>query len=42
MAQRVRARVLEIIETHQPPALPDKTIQALSALREEGAKELAR
>jgi trimethylamine--corrinoid protein Co-methyltransferase len=41
MAQRVRERVLEIIETHQPPALPDKTIHALSALREKGAEELA-
>jgi trimethylamine--corrinoid protein Co-methyltransferase len=41
MAQRVRERVLEIIETHQPSPLPDKTLQALAALREEGARELA-
>jgi len=41
MAQRVRERVLEIIETHQPPPLPDKTLQALAAIREAGAKELA-
>jgi trimethylamine--corrinoid protein Co-methyltransferase len=41
MAQRVRERVLEIIETHQPSPLPDETLQALAAIREEGAKELA-
>jgi trimethylamine--corrinoid protein Co-methyltransferase len=41
MAQRVRERVLEIIDTHQPSPLPEKTIQALIALREEGAKELS-
>ena len=42
MAQRLRERVLEIIETHQPPPLPDKTLQALAALREKGVKELTK
>jgi trimethylamine--corrinoid protein Co-methyltransferase len=41
MAQRVRERVLEIIDTHQPPPLPKKTIQALATIREEGAKALS-
>jgi trimethylamine--corrinoid protein Co-methyltransferase len=41
MAQRVRERVLDILETHQPAPLPEKTIQTLAAIRERGAKELA-
>jgi trimethylamine--corrinoid protein Co-methyltransferase len=41
MGQRVRERVLEIIETHQPSPLPDKTLQALAAIREKGAEELS-
>ena len=41
MEVRVKEKLARIIETHQPPALPDETLAALAELREKGARELA-
>jgi trimethylamine--corrinoid protein Co-methyltransferase len=41
MSVRVREKVKEILETHQVPALPDKTLSALERLKLNGEKELA-
>ncbi len=40
MAQRIRERVVEIIESHQVSPLPDKTVAALAKLRQKGEEEL--
>lgn len=40
MSQRVLERVREIIETHKPPALGDKTRAVLEQLKVKGEKEL--
>jgi len=40
MAQRIRERVVEIIESHQVSPLPDKTVAALTKLRQKGEEEL--
>ena len=40
MSQRVAERVRNIIETHQVPPLPDKTLAALEKLKAKGEKEL--
>jgi trimethylamine--corrinoid protein Co-methyltransferase len=40
MARRIEEKVREIIESHQVPSLPDKTVAALARLKEKGQKEL--
>jgi trimethylamine--corrinoid protein Co-methyltransferase len=40
MAQRVKEKVREIIESHKAPPLPDKTLAALDRLKTQGEKEL--
>jgi hypothetical protein len=40
MAQRVRERVKELVEGHQVPPLPDKTVATLGKLRRQGEEEL--
>lgn len=42
MAQRVRARTLQLAETHQPTPLPDDVRAALDGLKQRGAAELTR
>jgi len=42
MAQRIQEKLLDILENHRVQSLPDKTLQALSVIREKGEKELAR
>lgn len=42
MAQRVREKVIGILENHQVPSLPDKTLAALEELKRQGEAELAR
>jgi trimethylamine--corrinoid protein Co-methyltransferase len=42
MAQRVQEKVHEIVESHRPKALPDKTVAALADLRRQGEAELIR
>ncbi len=39
-AQRVREKIVHILDTHQAPALPDKTAQALQGIITRGEKEL--
>jgi trimethylamine--corrinoid protein Co-methyltransferase len=41
MAQRIQEKLMDILENHQVQSLPDKTLQALSVIREKGEKELA-
>ncbi|MEJ2748773.1 MAG: trimethylamine methyltransferase family protein [Anaerolineae bacterium] len=41
MAQRVHERVLEILDSHKAPPLPDAIAGVLADLREKGAAELA-
>jgi trimethylamine--corrinoid protein Co-methyltransferase len=41
MAQKVHEKVLEILNNHQAPPLPDGVVGALANLREKGAAELA-
>jgi trimethylamine--corrinoid protein Co-methyltransferase len=40
-AQRIREEIRRLVETHQPQALPDKTLTALDAIKTKGEKELA-
>jgi trimethylamine--corrinoid protein Co-methyltransferase len=40
MAQRVREKVKELVESHEIPPLPDKTVAALEELKRQGEKEL--
>lgn len=40
MAQRVHDKTLEIVESHQAPPLPDKTLAALEQLKRRGEEEL--
>jgi trimethylamine---corrinoid protein Co-methyltransferase len=40
MSQRISEKVREIIETHRPPALPEKTLAALEEIKIKGEKEL--
>lgn len=40
MAQRIRERVVEILENHSVPPLADKTVAALAKLRQKGEEEL--
>jgi trimethylamine--corrinoid protein Co-methyltransferase len=40
MEQRTRERVRELVDSHQPPPLPDKTLAALESLRRKGEAEL--
>jgi trimethylamine--corrinoid protein Co-methyltransferase len=42
MSQRVAERVIEILETHPVPPLPDKTLAALEKLKISGEKELVK
>ena len=42
MAQRVGERVRDLVESHQVPPLPDKTLAALERLRREGEAELTK
>ena len=41
MARRVRDKVIEFIQDHQAPGLPDKTVSALDKLKRQGEAELA-
>jgi trimethylamine--corrinoid protein Co-methyltransferase len=41
MAQRIHERVLEILDSHEAPPLPDAVVKTLADLREKGAAELA-
>ena len=41
MAQRVREKVIGIVESHNVPPLPDKTLAALAKLKQHGDAELA-
>ena len=40
MEARVKERVKEILDTHQVPSLPDKTLSTLEKLKTKGEKEL--
>jgi len=40
MEQRIRQKVTQIVEEHQAPSLPDKTVDALSRLKQQGEAEL--
>jgi len=40
MATRIQEKLGEIIENHRAPALPDKTLAALSKIKKQGEKEL--
>jgi len=40
MAQRIRERVVEILENHSVPPLPDNTVAALAKLKQKGEEEL--
>jgi trimethylamine--corrinoid protein Co-methyltransferase len=42
MYQRIRERLREIIDHHQAPTLPAKTLSALQRIRQRGEKELTR
>jgi trimethylamine--corrinoid protein Co-methyltransferase len=42
MAQRVGERVRTIVESHQAPSLPDRTLEALEKLKRDGEAELAK
>ena len=39
---RVREKIQQILETHQPPALDDKILANLEEIKKRGEKELAR
>lgn len=41
MAQRVREKVIGLVESHTAPPLPDKTIAALARLKQQGDAELS-
>jgi trimethylamine--corrinoid protein Co-methyltransferase len=41
MAQKVHEKVLEILNSHQAPPLPDAVVSTIASLREKGAAELA-
>jgi len=40
MAQWVREKVKELVDSHQIPPLPDKTVTTLDKLRRQGEEEL--
>ncbi len=40
MAQRIREKVIGIIESHQASPLPDQTVAALARLKQQGQSEL--
>ncbi|MFN2245102.1 MAG: trimethylamine methyltransferase family protein [Anaerolineae bacterium] len=42
MEQRTRERVHQLVDTHQAPPLPDKTLAALEGLRRKGEAELTK
>ncbi len=42
MGQRIREKVIDIVESHQAPPLPDKTVATLAKLKQQGEAELAR
>jgi trimethylamine--corrinoid protein Co-methyltransferase len=41
MAERVQEKLADILETHQVPPLPDRTLQALADIKARGEKEFA-
>jgi trimethylamine--corrinoid protein Co-methyltransferase len=41
MAERVQEKLADILETHQVPLLPDRTLQALADIKARGEKEFA-
>jgi hypothetical protein len=41
MYQRIQEKLEDIIENHQLPALPDKTLAALERIKQEGVKALS-
>jgi trimethylamine--corrinoid protein Co-methyltransferase len=40
MATRIHEKLRDIVESHQAPSLPDKTLAALNAVKHKGEKEL--
>jgi len=42
MAQRIREQVVDIIESHEVPPLPDQTVAALTRLKQKGEEELSK
>lgn len=40
MATRIQEKLEDIIENHQAPPLPDKTLKALNDIKKKGEKEL--
>jgi trimethylamine--corrinoid protein Co-methyltransferase len=41
MAARIQEKLVEIVETHQIPALPQRVLSAIERIKNEGEKELA-
>jgi trimethylamine--corrinoid protein Co-methyltransferase len=42
MATRIQEKLEDIIENHEAPALPEKTLSALKSIRQTGEKELGK
>jgi trimethylamine--corrinoid protein Co-methyltransferase len=42
MAQRIREQVIDIIESHEVPPLPDNTVATLAKLKQKGEEELSK
>ena len=42
MATRIQERLEDILENHETPALPDKTLSAVKSIRKKGEKELGK
>jgi trimethylamine--corrinoid protein Co-methyltransferase len=42
MGNRIREKIIKILETHKVPPLPDPTLAAINRLKIEGEKELIR
>jgi hypothetical protein len=40
MARRIQENLIDIVENHRVPPLPDKTLQALFDIQRKGEKEL--
>ncbi|NNL76838.1 MAG: hypothetical protein HKO68_10930, partial [Desulfobacterales bacterium] len=40
MASRIQEKIDDIMKNHKAPSLPDKTVAALTAIRQKGEKEL--
>jgi trimethylamine---corrinoid protein Co-methyltransferase len=42
MAGRIQEKLQDIVENYEAPSLPDKTLAALTAIRQKGERELVR